>query len=177
MHTQCSPPVCRLDENIEKLLMALPHRSRSIFEGASKYEILHYLRDAKDRIGASSSCSGEIDPSSNMTHEGEDSEPVSRVQTPSGAGEAAAAVVTLRRNQGHRVSAISTASDSSACSSVDSSDNGVSGGVGSVGGVLLHGPAERLAGMVNNHQLLIDLGWLGLERSDWFMFKGSNRSR
>ena len=29
---------------------------RSIFEGASKYEILHYLRDAKDRIGASSSC-------------------------------------------------------------------------------------------------------------------------
>ena len=73
MHTQCSPPVCRLVENIEKLLMALPHRSRSIFEGASKYEILHYLRDAKDRIGASSSCSGEIDPSSNMTHEGEDS--------------------------------------------------------------------------------------------------------
>ena len=52
--------------------------------------------------------------------------------------------------QGHRVSAISTASDSSACSSVDSSENGGIGGVGGSGGagVLLRGPAERLAGMV-----------------------------
>ena len=55
--------------------------SRSIFEGASKYEILHYLRDAKDRIGASSSCSGEIE-SSNNNNGDEDGEPVSRVQGP-----------------------------------------------------------------------------------------------
>ena len=55
--------------------------SRSIFEGASKYEILHYLRDAKDRIGASSSCSGEIDTSNNNNGD-EDGEPVSRVQVP-----------------------------------------------------------------------------------------------
>ena len=81
---------------------------RSIFEGASKYEILHYLRDAKDRIGASSSCSGEIDPAtaaaaaSNNEDGGGDmagSEPVSRVQTPSAAAGGEAAVVTLRRNQ------------------------------------------------------------------------------
>ena len=29
-------------------------QQKSIFEGASKYEILHYLRNAKDRIGHSS---------------------------------------------------------------------------------------------------------------------------
>ena len=63
---------------------------RSIFEGASKYEILHYLRDAKDRIGASSSCSGEID---------DDEQSGSRVQTPAAVipGEGAN---LLRRNQG-----------------------------------------------------------------------------
>ena len=80
---------------------------RSIFEGASKYEILHYLRDAKDRIGASSSCSGEIDPATaaaaaSNNEDGGDmagSEPVSRVQTPSAAAGGEAAVVTLRRNQ------------------------------------------------------------------------------
>ena len=85
---------------------------RSIFEGASKYEILHYLRDAKDRIGASSSCSGEIDPATAAAaaaSNNEDgggamagSEPVSRVQTPSAAAGGEAAVVTLRRNQVRR---------------------------------------------------------------------------
>ena len=82
---------------------------RSIFEGASKYEILHYLRDAKDRIGANSSCSGEIDPATaavaaaSNNEDGGDmagSEPVSRVQTPSAAAAGGdTACVTLRRNQ------------------------------------------------------------------------------
>ena len=36
------------DQNNTKIV---PRRHGSIFEGASKYEILHYLKDAKDRIG------------------------------------------------------------------------------------------------------------------------------
>ena len=79
------------------LILTNEYFSRSIFEGASKYEILHYLRDAKDRIGASSSCSGEIDPSSSLSNNDDTDEPLSRVQTPNAAiipGE------PLRRNQG-----------------------------------------------------------------------------
>lgn len=39
-----SPPPCTVDDDIEK-----KYQSRSIFEGASKYDILSYLVDAKER--------------------------------------------------------------------------------------------------------------------------------
>lgn len=44
------PPIPE-DSSSEAKNGAVKRRSSSIFEGASKYEILHYLRDAKDRIG------------------------------------------------------------------------------------------------------------------------------
>ena len=68
-------------------------RAGSIFEGASKYEILLYLRDAKDRIGYSDF---EIDVETD------------ELENESFIG---------RRNAGNRVSSISHVSDSSACSS------------------------------------------------------------
>ena len=41
----------------ERTWFASRTRHGSIFEGASKYEILHYLRDAKDRLSSTSSAS------------------------------------------------------------------------------------------------------------------------
>ena len=69
----------------------------SIFEGASKYEILHYLKDAKDRIGHGDfeidleNSSSTDDCSSNYSSSG----------------------FLGKRNANHRVSAISNVSDSS----------------------------------------------------------------
>ena len=84
------------DEEVEKPVEAKQQprrRAGSIFEGASKYEILLYLRDAKDRIGYSDfEIDVETDELENETFIG-------------------------RRNAGNRVSSISHVSDSSACSS------------------------------------------------------------
>eukprot|EP00095_Tigriopus_kingsejongensis_P006708 maker-scaffold25_size650667-snap-gene-4.14 protein:Tk06708 transcript:maker-scaffold25_size650667-snap-gene-4.14-mRNA-1 annotation:"myosin-m heavy chain-like" len=91
----------------------------SIFEGASKYEILHYLRDAKDRIGHRDF---EID-----IEEKEESvlDPITGFLG--------------KRNHTHRVSGISNSSSSSG-SSVESSIGS------SCETLMLRGPAERLLG-------------------------------
>jgi hypothetical protein len=112
-------------------------RNRSIFEGASKYEILHYLRDAKDRIGH-----GDYEIGSAAHDNPEQQAKHCSSSASSVIGDDDANLVGLiRRNHTHRVSAISTASESSNCSSVDS--------VGSSegGAVLLRGPTDRLLGM------------------------------
>ena len=75
-------------------------RAGSFFEGASKYEILLYLRDAKDRIGYNDfeiELENEDDPEQGFIG---------------------------RRNAGHRVSSLSHLSDSSACSSNSGSGDG-----------------------------------------------------
>ncbi len=75
-------------------------RAGSFFEGASKYEILLYLRDAKDRIGYTDfeiELENEDDPEQGFIG---------------------------RRNAGHRVSSLSHLSDSSACSSNSGSGDG-----------------------------------------------------
>ena len=92
-------------------------RSGSIFEGASKYEILHYLRDAKDRIGYS-------DIEIEIDDEGFDNSFIGK------------------RNHTHRVSAISHSSDSSTSSVESNSSSAVSSGDGSV---LFRGSAEKMA--------------------------------
>ena len=66
--------------------LQIPRRHGSIFEGASKYEILHYLKDAKVRIGHGDFEMGDLDNETNYP---------------------------LKRNHNHRVSAISNLSDSS----------------------------------------------------------------
>ena len=100
-------------------------RSGSIFEGASKYEILHYLKDAKNRIGHGDF---EIDLESDRD-DGFDTTGGPPVNGFLG-----------KRNHTHRVSAISTASDSSNCSVDSTGSSTLSSGDGSV---LLRGPTER----------------------------------
>ena len=68
----------------------------SIFEGASKYEILHYLKDAKDRIGHGDF---EIDLDQNSTDDY--------------SANYGSTGFLGKRNANHRVSAISNVSDSS----------------------------------------------------------------
>lgn len=128
------PDKSDLGQNLQRPLPPIPEQSSvsngknsaqdrrlggSIFEGASKYEILHYLRDAKDRIGHSDF---EID-----LEEREDSvlDPI--------------AGFLGKRNHTHRVSAISNSSNSSQ-SSVESSN------ASSCEALMLRGPAERLIG-------------------------------
>ena len=101
-------------------------RTGSIFEGASKYEILHYLKDAKNRIGHGDF---EIDLESDRD-EGFDNHH----------GGPSVNGFLGKRNHTHRVSAISTASDSSNCSVESTGSSTMSSGDGSV---LLSGPAER----------------------------------
>ena len=100
--------------------------SKSIFTGATKYEILHYLNDAKQRIEGtvvtSSSNAAEFD-NINEDSEMRDSE-----------------TFLGTRNHKHRVSAISNISDSSN----SSNDSGGSGD----GSVLWRGPLEKVAGRV-----------------------------
>lgn len=110
------PPIPEQQQQPHKKSAACKKRGRSIFEGASKYEILHYLRDAKDRIGH-----GDFEI---------DLEPAAET-----------GFVGMQRNHTHRVSAISTASDSSSCS-VESSDSSSGGG----GSVILRDPIERILG-------------------------------
>ena len=69
-------------------------RAGSFFEGASKYENLLYLRDAKDRIGYNDVFENDAEND-----------------------ETDAETFIGRRNAGYRVSSISHVSDSSACSS------------------------------------------------------------
>ena len=72
-------------------LKKVPQRRHgSIFEGASKYEILHYLKDAKDRLDHKDFEMSDLDET------------------------------YLRRNHNHRVSAISNVSDSSSDDSSNS---------------------------------------------------------
>ncbi|TRY62219.1 hypothetical protein TCAL_03186 [Tigriopus californicus] len=128
------PDKSDLGQNLQRPLPPIPEQSSvtnakssaqdrrlggSIFEGASKYEILHYLRDAKDRIGHSDF---EID-----LEEREDCvlDPI--------------AGFLGKRNHTHRVSAISNSSSSSQ-SSVESSN------ASSCETLMLRGPAERLIG-------------------------------
>ena len=101
-------------------------RGGSIFEGASKYEILHYLRDAKDRIGHSDF---EIDLADERGGSGDAEE---QSGMPSG--------FIGKRNHTHRVSAISNSSESSQ-SSVDSAASS-----SCEGSILLRGPMDRLVG-------------------------------
>ena len=94
--------------------------SKSIFTGATKYEILHYLNDAKQRI------EGNVVDFETIN---EDTERDTEIQSFLG-----------NRNHKHRVSAISNVSDSSN-SSHDSSGSGD-------GSVLYRGPLEKIAGRV-----------------------------
>ena len=96
--------------------------SKSIFTGATKYEILHYLNDAKDRI------EGNVVEFDQIPEDGESG------------SEAGNFLGT--RNHKHRVSAISNLSDSSSSSS---SSNDSSSGDGSV---VWRGPLEKVAGRV-----------------------------
>ncbi|CAB4067895.1 unnamed protein product [Lepeophtheirus salmonis] len=103
-------------------------RDGSFFEGASKYEILRYLKNAKDRIGHSDF---EIELSeNNLEYE---SSSVSTATTMTGSSSTTSGVsggnnsgggFIGKRNQNHRVSAISNVSDSSNSSSGDSTSSG-----------------------------------------------------
>ena len=95
--------------------------SKSIFTGATKYEILHYLNDAKQRI------EGNV----------VDFETISEADTER---ESEIPSFIGNRNTKHRVSAISNVSDSSS-SSNESSTSGD-------GSVLWRGPLEKVAGRV-----------------------------
>merc|ERR1719361_1406101 len=92
--------------------------SKSIFTGATKYEILHYLNDAKQRI------EGNVVEFDQMPEDAESGEVQNFLGT---------------RNHKHRVSAISNLSDSS------SSSNDSSSGDGSV---VWRGPLDKVAGRV-----------------------------
>ena len=72
-------------------------RNGSIFEGASKYEILHYLKDAKNRIGHGDF---EIDLENSSS-------------TDDCSSQYSSSGFLGKRNANHRVSAISNVSDSS----------------------------------------------------------------
>ena len=92
-------------------------RNGSIFEGASKYEILHYLKDAKDRIGHGD-FEIDLDNSSDILEPAGSGMEVSIYHNSGFAG--------MKRHANHRVSAISNLSDSSSCS-VESNDSSGSG--------------------------------------------------
>ena len=90
--------------------------SKSIFTGATKYEILHYLQDARQRI------EGQIGDFDSCADEGE--------LVPGGEGNG----LGIHRNAKLRVSAGSNLSDSSSSSTESTGD----------GGVLWRGPLEKL---------------------------------
>ena len=92
--------------------------SKSIFTGATKYEILHYLNDAKQRI------EGNVVEFDQIPEDAETGDVQNFLRT---------------RNHKHRVSAISNLSDSS------SSSNDSSSGDGSV---VWRGPLEKVVGRV-----------------------------
>ena len=90
------PPIPEISK-VETSTVATSENVRSsIFEGASKYEILHYLKDAKNRIGHGDF---EIDLENQSTDD------CSSQYSSSG--------FLGKRNANHRVSAISNVSDSS----------------------------------------------------------------
>ena len=92
--------------------------SKSIFTGATKYEILHYLNDAKQRI------EGNVVEFDQIPEDAESGDVQNFLGT---------------RNHKHRVSAISNLSDSSSSSTDSSSGDG---------SVVWRGPLEKLAGRV-----------------------------
>ena len=94
-------------------------KSGSIFTGATKSEILHFLNDARLRIGGNG-FSGELDSV------------LEEHYSPEG-------VFLGVRNNKHRISAISNISDSSSSSNDSCGD----------GSVLWRGPLEKLAGTVD----------------------------
>ena len=93
--------------------------SGSIFTGATKSEILHFLNDAKLRLGGGNG-SGEVDSSAEEHY-------------------TADGVFLGVRNNKHRISAISNISDSSNSSNDSSGD----------GSVQWRGPLEKIAGRVD----------------------------
>ena len=92
--------------------------SKSIFTGATKYEILHYLNDARQRMD------GSVVEFDNIPEDAEGGDIQNFLGT---------------RNHKHRVSAISNLSDSSSSSNESSSGDG---------SVLWRGPLDKVAGRV-----------------------------